>query len=292
MFFFKDPNQWRKFLQANFPYDVGLILVHSKSIDVMKSKIMVYKEYKNHFDSKGLFLQHITEEYDDISKLSAYKKIFWMCEIFELLCRILPADGLDAVLVKAVDRVLTPKNIKEICHRTAIKDGENYIGSVDDSSYRCFSSFTVQRIKRLLVCEVRQHIGQSLLGEICFTILNGVDSPCRRKLEPVLHFLEFKINEQVKSLMNELANLSNPMTVGDFFLTLITTVDVNSKEWRSHVGREIYMKIREDKKRIVDLVSKSVSDKMLPTAKDLDSVCKYLKKAKENLRPTSVKECK
>lgn len=264
----------------------------------MKSKIQVYKEYKNHIDSKGLFLQHVFEEYDDISKLSAYKKISWMCEIVELLCKMLPADGLDALLGKAVDRVFAPTNIEEICHQTKIKDGRNYIGSVSDPSCRCFSSFTVQRIKRSLVYKVFQEIGHSLLGEIYLTILSGVDSSCRRKLESVLIFLDSKINrdeelnERVKELMNELADFPIPMTVGDFFVTLITTVDVNSKEWRSQVSEEIDKKLCVDKEHIVHFFSEFLSVNIVNTAKDLDSVLKNLKRAKEKIQPNSVKECK
>lgn len=262
----------------------------------MKSKIQVYKEYKNHIDSKGLLLQHIFEEYDDISKLSAYKKISWMCEIGELLCKMLPADGLDALLRKAVYRVFAPKNIEEICHQSKIIDGGNYIGSVSDPSCRCFSSFTVQRIKRSLVYKVFKEIGKSLLREIHWTILNGVDSPCRRKLESVLIFLDSNINRDelnklVTKYMNKLADFPIPMTVGDVFVTLITTVDVNSKEWRSQVGKEIDKKLCDYKKDIKKIFLKLLGN-IVNTAKDLDSALKNLKRAKEKIQPNSVKECK
>lgn len=108
-FIFKDSDDWERFLQDNKENQVRVILIHSKSLRVIEAKLRVYREYKSVIDSGKIFLHHVYDDFEEISKLSAHSKMTWLCSVVQTLRNNL--DCLNAILEKDMDRVLTEENI-------------------------------------------------------------------------------------------------------------------------------------------------------------------------------------
>ncbi|XP_034317808.2 uncharacterized protein [Magallana gigas] len=105
----KDSDDWERFLQDNHENQVRVILIHSKSLRVIEAKLRVYREYKSVIDSGKIFLHHVYDDFEEISKLSAHSKMTWLCTVVQTLRNNL--DCLNAILEKDMDRVLTEENI-------------------------------------------------------------------------------------------------------------------------------------------------------------------------------------
>lgn len=84
-------------------------MIHSKSLRVIEAKLRVYREYKTVIDSGKIFLQHVYDDFEEISKLSAHSKMTWLCSVIKTLRNNL--DCLNTILENDMDRVLTEENI-------------------------------------------------------------------------------------------------------------------------------------------------------------------------------------
>lgn len=109
--FFKDPYEWNRFLQANQADKVRVILIHSKSVRVIEAKLKVYKEYQAVIDSSNIFLQHVHDDFDEITELNVYNKLTRLCDDVETLCKSINLKYLDKILKTAVDSALTESGL-------------------------------------------------------------------------------------------------------------------------------------------------------------------------------------
>lgn len=114
-FIFKDSDDWERFLQDNQQDQVRVILIHSKSLRVIEAKLKVYRKYKSVIDSGNIFLQHVYDDYEDISKLCVHNKLNWLCGVVKTLRNNL--DCLNTILKTDMDIVLTEENILKPCEK-------------------------------------------------------------------------------------------------------------------------------------------------------------------------------
>lgn len=293
IFFFQYPSEWRNILQLNKKDHVRIILVQSKLLRVIEAKLAIYKEYASEIDSENLLLQHVFEDCDEISKLSAHKKLSWISGVVECLSKLIPLKHLSTILDKAADCVLTEKNISLMCNAFRTDDDGTCVGPVHDHPNTYFLSFNVKKFKELLIRNVVKRIGNSLGFEIYDGILQYVDAGIRNELEIVLQFkLEICNNVSsivevtVESMISQKSGVFQDL--GEFLGTLVMPVDVNSVQWRSQTAREIYTKIWDCKHSILD----TILNQMKATAADLETVSIQLRKAKSKIQLTDQTKCK
>lgn len=59
-----------------------MILIKGKD-PIIKSKLAVYLEYKNSIVSNGILLHHEYEEFSEVAKFGAYKRVSTYCHFIE-----------------------------------------------------------------------------------------------------------------------------------------------------------------------------------------------------------------
>lgn len=141
-----------------------VILVHSKSLRVVETKLRVFREYASLFGSKSkmLHLQHDNEEYDEIAKKSAKAKVSSFQRTIHSLIQSISSVDIFSIVSKAVDQALSRRNVNGICLSEFISDGED-VGTVNSDSYTCRLFVTVRRIKKTLVKKFVPH-NQQIIG--------------------------------------------------------------------------------------------------------------------------------
>lgn len=65
-----------------------MILIKGKDV-IIKSKLVVYEEYKDIIDCNGILLYYEYEEFNEVVKFGVYKKVFIYCYFIELVINIL-----------------------------------------------------------------------------------------------------------------------------------------------------------------------------------------------------------
>lgn len=69
-----------------------VILIRSKCIPVVEAKLEVYRRYRNCINRGEIFLQHEYEDFDELAKFSAYKKLSSFCCYVELVVNTFTTD--------------------------------------------------------------------------------------------------------------------------------------------------------------------------------------------------------
>lgn len=288
--FFKRPSDWEKILQVNHNDHVRLILVQSKYLRVIEAKLKVYNEYKDEIESENILLQHVFDDYDEIAKLCAYKKLSWIFGIVECSRKLFNRKRLPSIINEALDCVLTPEYIRRLCRGCIIYFDGNHVGSVDDSPY---ISFSVEKVMVSVITYTLQEIGKTLGSEIYDGILQYIELQTRGELEMVLKYLELKLCNSTSFTVKSLEGLLLPRTpvfkaFGEHIVNVLNPVDVNSKEWRDTVARDIYKKFCDKRHLIFDTVLKQI----IATSDDLDIFSERLGKAREKIQLMHQNTCK
>lgn len=81
--FTEKDNQTCPFFEVNDDDQAKVILIRSNGISIVKTKLAVYRKYRNAIISKNIFLHHEYEEIDEIAKLVAYKRVSSYCNFLE-----------------------------------------------------------------------------------------------------------------------------------------------------------------------------------------------------------------
>lgn len=277
-----------------------VILVHSKSLRVVETKLRVYKEYEMLFRSKTLHLLHEYEDLDEIAKKSAHAKLSLFQRTIHSLEESIPSKKLAEIVSKAAKHSLTQSNVREICYNEFITDGEN-VGTVYSNSYIFRFFLTVRRIKRTLVINALCTICKSLGLEICKDIMCDIEyamgrmhmSEDKRQLDISDTFIETFNIEMTSFLISLCDPIYSPIfAAGSFFESFFYPTDVNSPTWRRKVADETYMMVSKHQKDIVKKVFLLVEKMCQKTTEDLKYVSRSLQKWKEKNECMDMIECK
>lgn len=279
-----------------------VILVHSKSLRVVETKLRVYKEYEMLFRSKTLQLQHEYEDFDEIAKKSANAKVSFFQRIIHSLLESIPFKKLTVIVSKAAEHSLTQLNFREICYNAFIIDGED-VGTVYNNSYICRFFLTVRRIKRRLVRSALRKICKLLGFKICKDIMRDIEfamgtmhmSEDQRQLridisDTFIETLTFEITSFLISLCDPID--SAIFAAGSFLECFLYSVDVNSSTWRRKVADETYMMVSKHQEDIVKKVLLLVENMCKKTTEDIKYVSRSLQKWKEKTECMDMVECK
>lgn len=96
-------------------------------MDVSEAKDKVDQKYKQYIDSGTFRLQHVSENYVEVVKLSAHQKIVFLKEHVESVRRSFSLHAIEVIVHEAAGRALTYENIKDVCRHAYISG----IGNVE-----------------------------------------------------------------------------------------------------------------------------------------------------------------
>lgn len=99
-------------------------MIHSKSLRVTEAKLKVYREYKTDIDSSNIFLQHVYDDFGEVSKLSVHNKLTWLLDVVRTLRYQL--DCLHKIIENVADIVLTEKHILKLCQKESVSSHPIY----------------------------------------------------------------------------------------------------------------------------------------------------------------------
>nr|XP_034317809.1 uncharacterized protein LOC105338984 [Crassostrea gigas] len=226
----KDSDDWERFLQDNRENQVRVILIHSKSLRVIEAKLKVYKEYKTVIDSGKIFLQHVYDDYEEISKLSAHSKMTWLCSVVQNLRNNL--DCLNTILEEDMDRVLTEENILTPSQKTRTFSDFPEISTLGENK-----EFILSTLERTL-----EELGSTIYSEISKHFESQINS---------LHLLNLKRRIHGVLIHILISNLSWSES---------KNMNVNSEEMRENVARDISSKKNDILKDVLSAIAATDDD--------------------------------
>lgn len=225
-------------------------MIHSKSLRVIEAKLRVYREYKTVIDSGKIFLQHVYDDFEEISKLSAHSKMTWLCSVVKTLRNNL--NCLNTILERDMDRVLTEQNILTPSQRAFVL-----------SDFFDFPEiYTLGENKELILSTLKRTLevlGSTIYSEISKHFESQI------KMKNLLEF-EHRIDRVLIHIF--ISNLSWSES---------KNMNVNSEEMRENVARDI-------SRRKSDIL-KDVLSAIAATDDDLKNVSLKLNTAISELKP-------
>lgn len=159
-----------------------VILIHSKSVQVVDAKLKVYKTFKSYMDQGHIFIHHEYEDNDDIARWIACEHIVQSCAYLESIRASISETHLVSVLDDAFNNSFTQENIRELCYKIFIQTKDETVGAVGSQSYVCRYSRNVQYFKRILVEETINRTSQFLGTKICSGILYHMEAMVQDKI--------------------------------------------------------------------------------------------------------------
>lgn len=159
-----------------------VILIHSKSVQVVDAKLKVYKTFKSYMGHGHIFIHHEYEDNDDIARWIACEHIVPSCAYLESVIESISETHIVSVLDDAFNNSFTRENIRELCYTIFIQTEDETIGAVGSQSYVCRLSLNVQRLKRILVKETINRTAMFLGTKICSGILHHMEEMVQDKI--------------------------------------------------------------------------------------------------------------
>lgn len=263
-----------------------IILVHSKYLNIIEAKEIVYKKYKHLFHSENFYVQHASEEYDEVSKLSGHRKVTVYTQVVESLRESIPLDEIENIVNTAANHNFSKENITSVCFDAVIQES----GSTDSDPYYCRSFLTVGRLKRELVEKTLKSVERSLKSNVSSEILHHIEREFRQKLD--LGQLYFTFIFPILIIDSTVAGIA---FIGSWWYnstagmiisavgigvrigsTFLFTVNVNSRSWRRGVATEIHDNLSKNKEKIFKEISLNIKKKCSETIDQLKNVSRQL----------------
>lgn len=276
-------------------------MINTELVGVVDAKLKVYKKYKRVIDTGDIFLQHVCEDFDEMTKLIAYRKIAYCFHYIARITRELEAftgQRLQDVIKLSVDVTLALENVRNVCYREHVYPA----GSVDSKPYVCRLTSTIEEIKRDLVKQTLQEIARSLGKHITDELIQQMKNVIQNELSGELGKIRFNISNDVfrrmeRSIITMIIDFFDSLygwmrSIAQFLVTIFYPVDINSVEWREQVADEIHEKISEKKESIKEFVFREVKDICEKTVRDLNGITKTLTSFREEVTPIDPKQGK
>lgn len=159
-----------------------VILIHSKSVQVVDAKLKVYKTFKSYMDQGHIFIHHEYEDNDDIARWIACEHIVQSCAYLESIRASISETHLVSVLDDAFNNSFTQENLRELCYTIVIQTKDETVGAVGSQSYVCRYSRNVQYFKRILFEETLHRTSRFLGAKICSGILYHMEAMVQKKI--------------------------------------------------------------------------------------------------------------
>lgn len=268
---------------------VKVILIHSKSLNVIEAKEIVYNEYKHRFYSENVYVQHASEDYDEISKLSGHRKITMYMQLVESLRESIPLSEIEYIVYRAGSRTFSKENITSVCFDAVIEES----GNTGSDPYYCRSFFTVRRLKRELVDKTLELVRQSLGSDVSREIQHHIAREFRDSFDTSQHFFTFIIPKFIfDSMIFGIAiiaaywiNLIAGVIIYavDIGATFLFAVNVNSPSWRRDIATEIHDNLAKNKEKVLKEITLNIKKRCTETINQLRDVSRQLEDFKKDI---------
>lgn len=255
-------------------------------LDVFETKDKVNQKYKQYIYSGTYRLQHVSEENDEIAKLSAHQKILFYEQHIESIRRSFPLYDIENIVDRAASRALTYENIRDVCRHAYISG----IGNVNSGSYTTRSIFTLNRITAELKDKTKEsitkHLGDKIRSEISNRIRLEPESKFR--IDLILKAINLASTIVLASMLIVMISIVNPLAgvvavTATGFVTILFGQDVNSETWRDAIAEEIYKEISKRQFAIENELSSLLKQKLIVASDDLNAVAKKLEEFRRRI---------
>lgn len=276
-------------------------MIDTESVGVVDAKLKVYKKYKRAIDTGDVFLQHVCEDFDEMAKLMAYRKVSYCFNFITGITRMLEAftgQRLREVIERSVDVTLAIVNVRDICYRENVDPA----GTVESKPYVCRLTSSIAKIKRDLVKQTLEGIAKSLGKHITDELIQQMKNVVQSELSKELGEIRFDISNDVfrrmeRSIITMVIEFFDSLhgwvrSIAQLLITIFYPVDVNSAGWREQVAKEIHEKTLEKKQSISDFAFKEVEDICKKTVQDLTEITKTLSSFRRKVIPIDQKRRK
>lgn len=287
--------------------------IESRSLHVIPAKLRVYRDFKDGIDTGDIFLHHVLEDYDEIAKRSAYKKISSFCDttlfLKELSQEVL--SHIPTILGNAFMHALTKEKISSISDNISLEYDGNKIGTRHSSPYECDSNIA-KKIKGLLEEKIMLMITESLSFSICFEIekhlkshfgsdQKRIDFVKFKELQPFYKLVKYTLEltfSKVMSSENQLSDDDEPLsddpsiTSASSHLLKGATCNVNSITWRADVGGNIFHKIYSVKDNIISSTEDKIKEICRKTTEELQITHDRLRNFQDEIEIENQTKCK
>lgn len=276
-------------------------MIDTESVGVVDAKLKVYKKYKRAIDTGDVFLQHVCEDFDEMAKLMAYRKVSYCFNFITGITRMLEAftgQRLREVIERSVGVTLAIVNVRDICYRENVDPA----GTVESKPYVCRLTSSIAKIKRDLVKQTLEGIAKSLGKHITDELIQQMKNVVQSELSKELGEIRFDISNDVfrrmeRSIITMVIEFFDSLhgwvrSIAQLLITIFYPVDVNSAGWREQVANEIHEKTLEKKQSISDFAFKEVEDICKKTVQDLTEITKTLSSFRRKVIPIDQKRRK
>lgn len=262
-----------------------MILIQGGFHSVLETKKIVYKKYQQFFKSERFHLQHVTEQYNEVAKLSALRKIVSYKQYVESVRDSIPLPNIENIVKDAVNRAFSLELITELCFDAVIQES----GNAYSNHYYCRSIFTVHRLKQELknktVESVFKYLGSIICNDLGSHIKTEIQSRLSINLDFISKFLNFTLVLVLEGMMTTILFIVKPhlavlASLMSFASICLFAVDVNSKSWRRDQANEIYKEMNENKEKIFKELLKNIRNRCQITVDHLNIIVEQL----ENFR--------
>lgn len=258
-----------------------MILIKGDCHRVFETKKKVYQKYQQFFKSERFHLQHMTEQYNEVAKLSANRKILSYMHHVESIRDSIPLQNIENIIKDAANRAFSLERITELCFDAVIQES----GNAYNNPYYSRSMLTVQRVKNELKNKTVELVIKYLGSMICNGIRSHIKTEIKSRLSINLDFISLILKSVMAVVLGimitvilsivkpHLAVISSFMTAA---IILFCPVDINSKSWRRDVANEIYEEMNKNKEKILKELLKNIRNQCQRTVDHLNIIVQQL----------------
>ncbi|XP_065942164.1 uncharacterized protein [Magallana gigas] len=279
----EDARQKFDFFQRKNRNLVKVILIKGGFHSILQAKKKAYQKYKQYFNFERFHLHHESEEYTEVAKLSAHRKVVSYKEFVESVRDSIPLQNIDKIVKDAVNRALSKESITELCYDVVIQES----GNTNSDSYYCRSPSTVNKLKEELMRKTVDSVSKYLGSEICNEIQRHIQTELHSKLsidtDSIYEVLNFSTVLFLEAMVTAIGYMLNPVLGVLFGLlsvvgTFLFAVNVNSRSWRRDVANGIYKQMDKNKEKVVTELSSNIKTRCKITADHLKLIADLLEK--------------
>lgn len=258
-----------------------MILIKGGFHSVLQAKKKAYQKYKQYFNFERFYFHHESEEYTEVAKLSAHRKVVSYKQFVESVRDSIPLQNIEKIVKDAVNRALSKESITELCFDAVIQES----GNTNSDPYYCRSSSTVNRLKKELMRKTVDSVSKYLGSEICNEIQRHIQTEFQSRLsidtDSIYTVLNFSKVLFLEAMVTAIAFLLNPLLGALFALfslvgTFVFAVNVNSRSWRRDVANEIYKQVDKNKEKLLTELSSNIRTRCKITADHLKMIADLL----------------
>ena len=267
---------------------------------MIEAKLKVFKEIEPYLSSRNILIHHDFEECDEICKTSGAQKLLSVHETVTSLKNSIPNDiSLENILKTAADKILSRRYIRDVCNGVDLWCGNQRVGTVHSETYFCYLDGTVRIIKKNLVKDTVEKISEDLGSEICKEILEHIKAKVQVSIADDLYKAQINILEDVYVTLKPVIiatvnfNLTTPLLgiIYALIVHFIWYVDINSNSWRREVADEIFDKVSERRRTIIDNILPIVKNSCKVSTGDLGKLGRQLSDWKQGILLTDHQYC-